>query len=141
MRTDALPNSHASSLPKVMARLLSVNLGLPRDVTWQGRTVHTDIWKAPVAGPRIVRRLNVEGDGHSDMNGHGGERRAVFVYQMGSYRYWQNQLGRNDFVYGHRQFPQHSAGLAGLFTFSKVPGTGYSASERGYPVKAGHPSR
>jgi ferredoxin-NADP reductase/MOSC domain-containing protein YiiM len=83
-----------------MGRLLSVNVGLPRDMTWQGRTVHTGIWKAPVAGPRMVRRLNIEGDGQGDLNGHGGERRAVFVYQMDSYRYWQNHLGRNDFVYG-----------------------------------------
>ena len=72
-----LPNGHARSLPNVIARLLSVNVGLPRNVTWQGRTVHTGIWKAPVAGPRMVRRLNVEGDGQGDMNGHGGERRAV----------------------------------------------------------------
>src|SRR6202047_2929704 len=83
-----------------MGRLLSVNVGLPRDVSWQGRMVHTGIWKAPVEGPRMVRRLNVEGDGQGDLNGHGGERRAVFVYQMDSYRYWQNHLGRNDFVYG-----------------------------------------
>jgi ferredoxin-NADP reductase/MOSC domain-containing protein YiiM len=83
-----------------MGRLLSVNVGLPRDVTWQGRTVHTAIWKAPVKGPRMVRRLNVEGDGQGDLTGHGGERRAVFVYQLDSYRYWQNQLGRNDFAYG-----------------------------------------
>jgi ferredoxin-NADP reductase/MOSC domain-containing protein YiiM len=83
-----------------MERLLSVNVGLPRDVTWQGRTVHTGIWKAPVEGPRMVRRLNIEGDGQGDLSGHGGERRAVFVYQMDSYRYWQNHLGRNDFVYG-----------------------------------------
>lgn len=83
-----------------MGRLLSVNVGLPRDVTWQGRTVHTGIWKAPVEGRRMVRRLNVDGDGQGDLAGHGGERRAVFVYQMDSYRYWQNQLGRNDFVYG-----------------------------------------
>jgi ferredoxin-NADP reductase/MOSC domain-containing protein YiiM len=83
-----------------MGRLLSVNVGLPRDVSWQGRTVHTGIWKAPVEGPRMVRRLNVEGDGQGDLNGHGGERRAVYVYQMDSYRYWQDQLGRNDFVYG-----------------------------------------
>jgi ferredoxin-NADP reductase/MOSC domain-containing protein YiiM len=83
-----------------MGRLLSVNVGLPRDVTWQGRTVHTAIWKVPVEGRRMVRRLNVEGDGQGDLNGHGGERRAVFVYQMDSYRYWQNHLGRNDFVYG-----------------------------------------
>lgn len=83
-----------------MGRLLSVNVGLPRDVTWQGRTVHTAIWKAPVEGPRMVRRLNVDGDAQGDLNGHGGERRAVFVYQMDSYRYWQNHLSRNDFVYG-----------------------------------------
>jgi ferredoxin-NADP reductase/MOSC domain-containing protein YiiM/ferredoxin len=83
-----------------MGRLLSVNVGLPRDVTWQGRIVHTGIWKEPVEGRRMVRRLNVDGDGQGDLNGHGGERRAVFVYQMDSYRYWQNHLGRNDFVYG-----------------------------------------
>jgi ferredoxin-NADP reductase/MOSC domain-containing protein YiiM len=83
-----------------MGRLLSVNVGLPRDVSWQGRTVHTAIWKAPVEGRRMVRRLNVDGDRQGDLNGHGGERRAVFVYQMDSYRYWQKHLGRNDFVYG-----------------------------------------
>jgi ferredoxin-NADP reductase/MOSC domain-containing protein YiiM len=83
-----------------MGRLLSVNVGLPRDVTWQGRTVHTGIWKTPVKDRRMVRRLNVDGDGQGDLAGHGGERRAVFVYQMDSYRYWQNQLGRNDFTYG-----------------------------------------
>src|SRR5580698_3388488 len=83
-----------------MGRLLSVNVGLPRDVSWQGRTVHTGIWKTPVEGPSMVRKLNIEGDGQGDLNGHGGERRAVFVYQMDSYRYWQDHLGRNDFVYG-----------------------------------------
>ena len=83
-----------------MGRLLSVNVGLPQDVTWQGKTVHTGIWKAPVEGPRMVRRLNIDGDGQGDLNGHGGERRAVFVYQMDSYRYWQNHLGRSDFIYG-----------------------------------------
>jgi ferredoxin-NADP reductase/MOSC domain-containing protein YiiM len=83
-----------------MGRLLSVNVGLPHDVSWQGKTVHTAIWKAPVKGPRRVRRLNVDGDGQGDLTGHGGERRAVFVYQVDSYRYWQSQLGRNDFTYG-----------------------------------------
>jgi len=83
-----------------MPRLLSVNVGLPRDVAWQGRTVHTAIWKIPVAGPRMARRLNVDGDGQGDRGAHGGERRAVFVYQIDSYRYWQNYLRRDDFVYG-----------------------------------------
>jgi ferredoxin-NADP reductase/MOSC domain-containing protein YiiM/ferredoxin len=80
--------------------LLSVNVGLPQDVTWHGKTVHTAVWKKPVAGPRMVRRLNIDGDGQGDLAGHGGEQRAVFVYQIESYRYWQEQLGRDDFEYG-----------------------------------------
>jgi ferredoxin-NADP reductase/MOSC domain-containing protein YiiM len=84
----------------VMARLLSVNVGLPSDIVWQGRTVNTAIWKTPVVGPRMARRLNIDGDGQADLAGHGGERRAVFVYQMESYRYWQQHLQREDFVYG-----------------------------------------
>jgi ferredoxin-NADP reductase/MOSC domain-containing protein YiiM len=80
--------------------LLSVNVGLPRDVPWQGRTVHTGIWKRPVDGPRMVRRLNVDGDGQGDLNGHGGEQRAVLVYQLESYRYWQQHFGSDDFEFG-----------------------------------------
>ena len=83
-----------------MARLLSLNVGLPRDVAWQGRTVHTAIWKEPVQGRRMVRRLNIDGDGQGDLAGHGGEHRAVFVYQIESYRYWENHLGRTDFTHG-----------------------------------------
>jgi ferredoxin-NADP reductase/MOSC domain-containing protein YiiM/ferredoxin len=83
-----------------MARLLSVNVGLPRDIQWKGRTVHTGVWKNPVHGSCRVRRLNLDGDGQGDLAGHGGEHRAVFVYQMESYRYWQEQLKRSDFVYG-----------------------------------------
>ena len=83
-----------------MARLLSVNVGLPRDVAWKGRVVHTGIWKDPVAGRCRVRRLNLEGDGQGDLHGHGGEQRAVFVYQIESYRHWQEQLKRTDFVHG-----------------------------------------
>jgi ferredoxin-NADP reductase/MOSC domain-containing protein YiiM len=83
-----------------MARLLSVNVGLPRDIEWKGRTVHTAIWKNPVHGRCRVGRLNLAGDGQGDRAGHGGEQRAVFVYQIESYRYWQEQLKRTDFVYG-----------------------------------------
>ncbi len=82
-----------------MARLLSVNVGLPRDVAWRGRTVHTAVWKAPVQGRRMVRRLNIDGDGQGDLAGHGGEHRAVFVYQIESYRHWQSHFGRSDFSY------------------------------------------
>lgn len=80
--------------------LLSVNVGMPHDVAWHGKTVHTAVWKRPVAGPRTVRRLNIDGDGQGDLAGHGGEQRAVFVYQIESYRYWQEQLGRDDFTWG-----------------------------------------
>jgi ferredoxin-NADP reductase/MOSC domain-containing protein YiiM/ferredoxin len=80
--------------------LVSVNVGLPRDVPWQGRTVFTGVFKEPVSGPRHVSKLNVDGDGQGDRAGHGGEQRAVFVYQIGSYRYWEHELGRDDFRYG-----------------------------------------
>jgi ferredoxin-NADP reductase/MOSC domain-containing protein YiiM len=83
-----------------MVRLLSVNVGLPGDIAWKGRTVHTGIWKNPVRGRCQVGRLNLDGDGQGDLSGHGGEQRAVFVYQIESYRYWQEQLKRTDFVYG-----------------------------------------
>src|SRR4051794_10290313 len=80
--------------------VLSVNVGMPKDVPWQGRTVFTGVFKDPVTGPRRVRRLNIDGDGQGDRAGHGGEQRAVFVYQTDSYRYWERELGRTDFVYG-----------------------------------------
>ncbi len=83
-----------------MARLLSVNVGLPREISWRGQTVYTAIWKEPVQGRRLVRRLNVDGDAQGDLAGHGGEQRAVFVYQMDSYRYWERELKRSDFTFG-----------------------------------------
>jgi len=83
-----------------MPRLLSVNVGLPRDVTWNGKTVRTSVWKSPVAGRRMVRKLDIDGDAQADLAGHGGEQRAVFVYQMDSYDYWESFLGRNDFTFG-----------------------------------------
>jgi ferredoxin-NADP reductase/MOSC domain-containing protein YiiM/ferredoxin len=81
--------------------LLSVNVGMPKDVPWQGKTVYTGIWKDPVSGPRMVRRLNIDGDGQGDTNGHGGEQRAVFVYQIQSYEHWRQHLGRDDLGYGN----------------------------------------
>jgi ferredoxin-NADP reductase/MOSC domain-containing protein YiiM/ferredoxin len=81
-------------------RLLSLNTGLPADVAWRGETVHTAIWKRSVPDRRMVRRMNVDGDGQGDLAGHGGEHRAVLVYQIESYRYWETQLNRNDFVFG-----------------------------------------
>jgi ferredoxin-NADP reductase/MOSC domain-containing protein YiiM len=80
--------------------LLSVNVGMPKDVSWRGKTVFTGIWKHPVDGPVMARRLNIDGDGQGDTNGHGGEQRTVLVYQIQSHRYWQEHFGRRDFGYG-----------------------------------------
>jgi ferredoxin-NADP reductase/MOSC domain-containing protein YiiM len=83
-----------------MPRLLAVNVGLPREHPWRGRIVRTGVWKEPVVGPRMVRRLNIDGDGQGDLKGHGGEQRAVLVYQLESYRHWERELGRPEFVFG-----------------------------------------
>jgi MOSC domain-containing protein YiiM/ferredoxin-NADP reductase len=104
-----------------MARLLSVNVGLPRDIAWKGRTVHTGIWKVPVHGPCWAGRLNLEGDGQGDLAGHGGEHRAVFVYQIESYRYWQDRLKRTDFLHG--QFGEN-------FTVAGMPDTEVGIGDR-----------
>ena len=95
-----------------MPRLLSLNVGLPRDVTWNGKTVRTAIWKSPVEGRKMVRKLNVVGDAQADLSGHGGEQRAVFVYQMDAYHYWERFLGRKDFIFG--QFGEN-------FTVEQLP--------------------
>ena len=83
-----------------MGRLLSVNVGLPRDVAWNGRAVRTAIWKYARDGRCRVGKLNLEGDGQGDLSGHGGEHRPVYVYQIECYRHWEKQLKRRDFVYG-----------------------------------------
>lgn len=83
-----------------MASLLSLNVGRPKDVSWQGKTVFTGIWKAPVDGPRMARRLNIDGDGQGDLAGHGGEQRAVLAYQLESHRHWQQHFGWDTVEYG-----------------------------------------
>jgi len=83
-----------------MASVISVNVGMSRDVDWRGKKVTTAIWKEPVAGPVRVGRLGADGDQQADLVGHGGEQRALFVYQIESYRYWQKFLGRDDFPMG-----------------------------------------
>lgn len=64
-----------------MPTLHAVNVGLPKDVPWRGRTVHTGIFKTTVSGPVFAKRLNLDGDGQGDLHGHGGENRAVLVYR------------------------------------------------------------
>ena len=104
-----------------MARLLSVNVGRPREIAWHGKTVYTSVWKEPVKGRRLVRRLNIDGDAQGDLAGHGGEHRAVLVYQMDSYRYWERELKRHDFTFG--QFGENFTveGLADSEVFDRRP--------------------
>jgi ferredoxin-NADP reductase/MOSC domain-containing protein YiiM len=83
-----------------MPTLLSINVGRPRDVAWDDRVVHTGIWKQPVGGPVMARRLNLDGDGQGDLLGHGGEQRAVMVYQAESYEHWRRSLDRPDLEWG-----------------------------------------
>ena len=92
-----LPLTKSDAQPVV----LSINVGMPKNVEWQGKTVFTGIWKYPVDGPRMVRKGNIEGDGQGDPVGHGGEMRAVFVYQLASYWHWQEYFGRSDLEYGN----------------------------------------
>ena len=84
-----------------MGTLVSVNVGMPKDVQWRGKTVYTGIWKTPVDGPVMARRLNLDGDGQGDLAGHGGEQRAVMVYQTESYDFWKAFLKRDDLMPGH----------------------------------------
>ncbi|MFC4033196.1 MOSC domain-containing protein [Streptomyces polygonati] len=83
-----------------MATLIAVNIGMPKNVPWNGKSVYTGVWKQTVSGPRMVRRLNIDGDGQGDLGGHGGEQRAVLVYQLDSYRHWAKELGRDDLAPG-----------------------------------------
>jgi MOSC domain-containing protein YiiM len=83
-----------------MAKLLSVNVGRPREIAWREKTVYTSVWKESVKGRRLARRLNIDGDAQGDLAGHGGEYRAVLVYQMDSYHHWEGELKRYDFTFG-----------------------------------------
>jgi ferredoxin-NADP reductase/MOSC domain-containing protein YiiM/ferredoxin len=96
----AVGTDSAEPAAQPVGTLVSLNVGMPKDVPWQGKTVFTGVFKDPVTGPRRVRRLNIDGDGQGDLGGHGGEQRAVFVYQRDSYRYWERELGRTDLVDG-----------------------------------------
>ena len=89
MRSRSQQAESAEPAAHRVGPLISVNVGMPKDVPWQGRTVFTGVFKDPVEGPCRVGKLNIEGDGQGDLAGHGGEQRAVLVYQIDSYRYWE----------------------------------------------------
>ena len=80
--------------------LVSVNVGLPRDVELQGKRVRTGIWKTPVAGPVHVGKLNLEGDGQADGQRHGGAAKAVYLYPSEHYELWRAELDMPDLGWG-----------------------------------------
>ena len=82
------------------ATLVSLNVGLPRDVEWQGRTVSTGIFKNPVAESIKLDSLNFNGDAQADLTVHGGIDKAVYAYPIEHYQYWRGQLPEVDFTYG-----------------------------------------
>lgn len=81
-------------------KLLSINVGQPREVPWQGDSILTSIFKDPVAGPVAVRTMNLEGDRQSDLTVHGGARKAVYVYPSEHYPFWRGELPEQDVPYG-----------------------------------------
>lgn len=81
-------------------RLLSVNVSQPKAISYRGKTVRTGIFKEPVKGRVMLRRLNLDGDGQGDLNVHGGPDKAVYVYTVEHYDFWARALGRNDFTFG-----------------------------------------
>ena len=81
-------------------KIVSVNVGLPREIQWRGKTVRTSIFKVPVTGPVRVERLNVDGDQQSDLTVHGGVDKAVYVYPAEHYKFWREQLPGVDLPWG-----------------------------------------
>lgn len=81
-------------------KLISVNVSLPKDVQHNGQITRTGIFKEPVNGRVMLGALNLDGDGQADLVGHGGIYKAVYVYSIENYDYWQQELGREDFTMG-----------------------------------------
>src|SRR6266404_6054799 len=81
-------------------KILSVNVGLPREVTWQGKVVTTGIFKEPSKEPVMLRRLNLDGDGQADLTVHGGASKAVYAYPSEHYAFWRAELPGMDLPWG-----------------------------------------
>ncbi len=81
-------------------KLISVNVGLPREIAWNGASVATGIFKQPVAGPVRVERLNIVGDKQADLSVHGGPNKAVYAYPSEHYGYWRRELGDGELPWG-----------------------------------------
>jgi MOSC domain-containing protein YiiM len=130
-------------------RLISVNVSLPKAVAFRGQSVSTSIFKEPVAGRVLVRRLSLEGDWQADLRAHGGLNKAVYAYTVEHYARWSEELGRDDLRPG--QFGENLtvAGLtedaARLGDVLRVGGALLQVTQPRYPcfklgLKMGDPS-
>ncbi len=90
----------AKQLTSVASRIVSVNVGLPRKLLWNGREVVTGICKEPVFGSVRIRKLGLEGERQADLTVHGGLEKAVYVYPAEHYAYWRKELARQDLPWG-----------------------------------------
>ena len=81
-------------------KLISVNVGLPREIVYKGRSITTGIFKEPVVGRIPARRLNLDGDRQADLTVHGGAEKAVYVYPSEHYAYWRDELPDMQFAWG-----------------------------------------
>ena len=81
-------------------KIVSVNVGMPREVVWKGMTVQTGIFKEPVDGPVAISKLNLAGDKQADLTVHGGSEKAVYAYPAEHYKYWRNELPQVSFSWG-----------------------------------------
>src|SRR6266403_5578028 len=81
-------------------KLVSVNTGMPREVSWHGRMVTTAIFKEPVRGRMALRKLNLDRDSQADLTVHGGEHKAVYCYSLAHYDYWKKELSGRELPMG-----------------------------------------
>jgi len=101
IRCISINNEKGITLQKCrVMKVLSINISLPQEVEWRGQKVRTSIFKKPVDRRIMARRMHLDGDGQADLVAHGGEHRAVYVYQSESYEYWRRVLQRDDLHYG-----------------------------------------
>ena len=83
-----------------MMKLLSINVSKPKPITYNGKIIHTGIFKEPVSGTVMLKENNIEGDGQGDLKVHGGTYKAIYGYPYEHYSHWKNELDRDDLSYG-----------------------------------------
>jgi MOSC domain-containing protein YiiM len=100
LRSPAELAKGANSVMICAMKLVSVNVGLPREMEWQGKLIRTSIFKSPARGRVRVNRFNLEGDEQSDLSVHGGVDKAVYAYPSEHYAFWRTELPRSDLPWG-----------------------------------------